>query len=355
MAWNQPGRRKPGSTPGGNGDRPPWGRGGPGRLPPGLEAALQWLNDVFGGGVGPARLLLLAALALLLLFMAAGWHAVGPGEQALVLRGGRLQALQSAGWYWNPPLLDRVRVVNVAVPRTAVLSTEVVTRDEALASVELDLQYRVADPVAYLLQFDDAESALLHVTESVLQEQSAGLSWAELAGPRPPGLARRLQQEVEARLARYHAGLELTGLSLTSVLPSAEVRAAFEEVQRAREERGQRLADTRKALRQELQGVRIQADRELVAATADQAEALRQARRDSEGFHEALAAYRTQPEATLQRLYQDALAAVLADTRTVILGEKGLESLGIAPSVLQQPSALPPPPERRLLPRGTPP
>jgi membrane protease subunit HflK len=342
MAWIQPGkpsRLSSGQTPGER--RNPGPGGGPEPDPPGLDEVLERLNQLFGQSMRPGRLLFLALAALLLTWGGFGFHLVGEGDRALLLRGGRLQSVLAPGLHWAPPLLSTVTTVSVDAVRQATLATTVLTRDDSLAEVTLDLHYRVADPAAYLLGFADAETALLRVVDAVLQEAAATLPLAELQQSRSLGPA--LQRAADRRLARYRSGLVVTGVNLTAVAPPAEVRAVIESALHAREAAATQEARIRREVQQSLRAARAEAGRVLDAAARESARQRAAARDERERFARDLALYRADPEAARELVYRRALADVMARTRTVVIGEAGLERLGVAEPRLQ-PSPLPPSP-----------
>lgn len=339
MAWNQPGkptRPSPGPSP----DRPRNSRPESGPPdPPGLEEVLDRLNRFFGQGMRPGRLLALALLALLLTWGGLGFRLVGGGEQAVVLREGRVQAVLTPGLHWAPPLLVTVIRVNVDELRQATLTTTVLTGDDNLADVTLDLQYRVADPIAYLFGFADAETVLLRVMDAELLKAMSALSLAELQ--QSPSLAPALRRAAEARLSRYRSGLAVTGVSLTAVAPPAEVGAVVEAASQAREAAAEQQARVRREIQQSLRAARAEAGRLLDVAARQNAGQLAGARNDAARFARDLELYRADPEAAQALLYQRAVADVMAHTRTVVVGEAGLGRLGI-PAPQLQPSPLPP-------------
>jgi membrane protease subunit HflK len=288
---------------------------------------------------------LLGFLALLLVGLGAGFHQVGVGEQAVVLRAGRLHDVQGQGLHWNIPLLDSVRTVSVARVRDATLTADVITRDEGLLTLGVVLHYRVTDPEAYLLQFADAEAALLRLAESVVQEAAADMALQELAGAAGPRLAPVLEREIARRLAGYRSGIALSALDIASVLPPTDLRTAFADVQRAGEEAKLRTTRAQAEVRQTLQAARSEAARQREAAERESRRQVEAARQQAAEFAEALTQYRRDPAAVEQQMYAEAVSDVLGRTRTVIVGEGGLAQLGIPPASLG-PAPLPPAPRK---------
>lgn len=332
MAWNLPG----GSPP----SRPPR----PGGTPPGLEEMLARLAAFFGSGLGPGRLAGLAVLALAFVYGSLGLHQVQEGERCLVQRGGQVLGVQAPGLHWNPPLVDSWRTVNVERLREATLSTEVISHDEDLVAVTLTLRYRIADPRAYLLGFDDAEAEMLRGAEAALQQAAARQTAAELAGPGQRVLAAQLRADLDAHLADLGSGLALAGVTLASVTTPAEIEAAVAAVEQARADIPLQVQKAREEGDKGLRQARTEAARVVAAAEGDRARALQQAQADAQRLAADIEAARADPAGTRRRLYEEAVADVLARTPTVIVGEAGLERLGIPADKLRAPSPLPPPP-----------
>lgn len=345
MAWNLPGRPsgKPPAAP-----RPPR-RDAP-EGPPGLDEVLRRLAEFFGESPRPGRVALLALLALVFVYGSLGLHQVQEGERAVVQRNGRLLTVQGPGLHWNPLLVDSWRTLDVERLREATVSTEVISQDEDLVAVTLVLRFRIDDPAAYLLGFDDAESELLRASESLLQQAAARMPVAELWGPGQRMLVATLQDSLAAHLRDQRGGLVLAGVSLARVTTPAAIEASVTDVERARADIPLQLQKANDEAAAALKRAQAEAGRRVAAADRDKAARLQQARLDAARLEAAIAAAREDPAGTRRRLYEESVADVMARTTTVILGEKGLERLGIAPDKLAAPSPLPPSPDGRRRP-----
>lgn len=342
MAWNLPGQ-KPGQPPVTPPPRPP----APGDLPPGLDAALRRLAGFFGDGWRPSRLLAIVLLALAATWGSLGLHQVRAGERAVVLRNGELLAVQAPGLHWNPPLIDTWRTLDVDRLREATLATEVISGDEGLAAVTLTLRYRIADPAAYLLDFVDAEAELLRASEAALQAEAARLPAAELHGTAQRVLAATLQARLAAHLRAQRGGLALSGLRLAAVTTPAGIAAAVAEVERARADIALQVQKAQEEAAAIARQAAVEAAGRVAAAEQEKAQVLQAARSDAARLAADIVAARQDPAGTRRRLYEEAVADVMARTPTVIVGEAGLDRLGIPADRLAAPSPLPPSPEVR--------
>ncbi|HET8730879.1 MAG TPA: SPFH domain-containing protein [Moraxellaceae bacterium] len=336
MAWNRPGQR-PGQRP--SPSSPPGG------MPPGLDDVLARLAALTGSGLSLHRILLLFALVVALVYGSLGLHRVRVGEQCLVLRNGRVLAVQSPGFYWNPPVIDAWRRVNVERLRDATLSTDVISQDEDIVSVTLTLRYRVGDVRAYLLGFADAESEMLRTAESAVQQAAARLPAAGLSGASQHALVAQVQDAVSAHLNDIGGGLHLEGISVAGATTPAELEDAVADVSRARAETALQVQKARDEGQAALRQAREQGAREVAEAEHERARVLQQAQSDALHLAAAIDEALRDASAARRRIYDDAVMDVMRRTPTVIVGEGGLSRLGISADQLRAPTALPPSPD----------
>lgn len=318
MAWNQSGKNSPGG----------WGRNS-GPLPPGLDDLLKKLNGFFGGGRdGGINALRIAAWLcgfLLLLWGLLGFYRVTASEQAVVFRVGRILVVHDEGLYWNPPVLDVVRRLDRSRIEQASVTAPVLTEDAGILDLSMQVEYRVGDAQAYLLRTDDPESLLVHAAESALHRVAGAMTVDALLVAPKEYLAAVVQKQLQADMERYQAGLVVTSVSLTEMLPPAELRPAFEDVARARDD-GERLqAEARQQVAGLVPAARTKAAALLAEAEVYRRDSVNRAGADAERFTRMLAEYRLAPEAVRQRLYYDTMESVLAKTRVVIVDGRNNE------------------------------
>lgn len=336
MAWNRPGQR-PGQRP----PPPPL----PGGMPPGLDEVLARLSALSGSGMGHRRVLVLLLLVLAMIYGSLGLHQVRVGEQCLVLRNGRVLTVQSPGLHWNPPVIDTWRRVDVERIRDATLSTEVISQDEDLVSMTLSIRYRVGDVRAYLLGFDDAESDMLRTTEAAVQQAAARLPAAGLSGASQRVLVAQVQDAVAAHLNDMGGGLRLAGINVASATTPAEIDAAVADVSRARAETALRVQKAQEEGQTALRQAREQGARAVAEAERVRVQVLQQAQADARRLATDIDAAARDAEATRRRVYDEAVTDVMKRTTTVIIGEAGLDRLGISAGRLRAPTLLPPSPD----------
>ncbi|MBH1969974.1 FtsH protease activity modulator HflK [Moraxellaceae bacterium AER2_44_116] len=331
MAWNQPtnGQNNGGGNntppPSGNGQRPP----NNGQRPPDIDDMLKNINKNFdrwfGGNNGNSdtTALKIAGVVVVLLTIMVGFYRVEQAEEAVVLRFGKYSSTQTAGLHWAMPLVDEVKKVNIQRIEQIPLNARMITEDTNIVEISLTVQYRILEPVSYLLKVNDPEASLLHATESALRHVVGGSKMTHILNEGRATLARDIQPRLQEYLKTYQTGIQVTGINILEALPPKEVKAAFDDVIRAKEdkERLQNQAQTySNGIVPEARG---QAARLLAEANGYKLEVVDRAKGDAARFDQLVVEYKKSPQVIRQRLYLETMESVLAKTNKVVIEPTG--------------------------------
>ena len=144
MAWNEPG----------NGNRDPWNNKG-GEGPPDLDEVVHKLRDKVGGlfgwrsgGTGGGRgglgMLGMALVAVALIAAAIdSFYIIQPAERGVVLRFGAYHEVVGPGPHLKLPFIDSYQAVNVDQINKFVHRAQMLTKDENIVDVTVEVQFRV--------------------------------------------------------------------------------------------------------------------------------------------------------------------------------------------------------------------
>src|SRR5690554_8063123 len=75
------------------------------------------------------------------------------------------------GLHFKIPVIDQVIPVNTTAVRTLEIRERMLTEDENIVEVELNAQYRVADPVMFALRIEQPQLALQIAAQSALRHE----------------------------------------------------------------------------------------------------------------------------------------------------------------------------------------
>jgi membrane protease subunit HflK len=193
------------------------------------------------------------------------------------------------------------------------------TQDENLVTVDLQVQYRVGDARAYVLNVRDSNQALAFATDSALRHEVGSSSLDDVLTEGRAELAVRVEQRLQSFLKEYGTGLEIVRVNVESTQPPAAVQDAFREVQRAREDE-QRAKEEAETYRNKIvPEARGQAQRMIEEANAYKAEVIERARGETARFNQLLAVYEQAPVVTRERMYIQTLEQVLGNSSKIFV------------------------------------
>ncbi|MDE9571747.1 SPFH domain-containing protein, partial [Xenorhabdus bovienii] len=79
-------------------------------------------------------------------------------ERGVVTRLGKFAHIVQPGLNWKMTFIDRVRAVNVESVRELATTGIMLTSDENVVRAEMNVQYRVTDPAAYLFNVTNPDN-----------------------------------------------------------------------------------------------------------------------------------------------------------------------------------------------------
>ena len=331
MAWNEPGNN---GGPGNQGPKDPWGRNQGQQQPPDLDELLTKLRERFGGkgggggnksGGGGSGLPSKGFVSLLLiiaglLWLASGIYIVDEQENGVVLQFGKYHATTPPGLRWHlPSPIQTVEKVNVTKVAQTQENSSMLTQDENIVAISLQVQYRISDAQRYLFSLRDPDATLREATKSAIREVvgKSDMDFVITAGRE--AVATRAKELLQDTLDRYESGLFVTEVNLEQADPPGPVQAAFADAIKAREDQ-QRLINEAEAFANEiLPRARGEAARQLEEARAYETRVTERAKGDADRFSALLTEYTRAPEVTRDRLYLDAMSTVLGSTGKVLV------------------------------------
>lgn len=348
MAWNEPGGNRNDNDPWGNGG----GRRGNDQGPPDLDEALKKgldkLNKMLGGkgsrsggggggqssggsAGGYGAILALAAILVVGYVIYQSFYTVDEQERAVVLRFGEYSRTEDPGLRFKVPLIDDVYKVRFTSVRTAESQGQMLTQDENLVSVDLQVQYRVSNARDYVLNVRDSNEALAFATDSALRHEVGNATMDQVLTEGRAELARNVERRLQAFLEDYGAGLQIIRVNVESTQPPEPVQDAFREVQRAREDE-QRLIEEAETYRNKVvPEARGQAKRMTEEALAYKSRVVETAQGETARYLDLLSAYNTAPAVTRERMYLQAIENVMSNTSKVYVDTKSSNNMMYLP------------------------
>ncbi|MDO4230832.1 MAG: FtsH protease activity modulator HflK [Lautropia sp.] len=345
-------------------ERPPQQR--PPEGPPDLDEFWQDLsnrfNGMFGGkgggrgGMGAGRgpsgpkgpsfsgrgLVMGAGAAIVIggaLWLATGFYTVQEGQVAVVQRFGKFSRISTeAGIQWNLPypfethqIVDRSRLRQTevgyrnSVRNKVTKESLILTKDQSIVDMQFAVQYRISSPEDFLYQNNlstGGEELIRQVAESAMREVVGRRGTDEVLYEDKAQVAEDAQTMTQGILDRYRLGIQVVDLTIQQVQPPEQVQAAFEDANKADQDR-QRLINEGQAYANDvIPRARGTADRLVLEAQAYRARVVAQAQGDALRFDQILTQYANAPEVTRERMYLETMQQIFSNTSKVYLDSR---------------------------------
>ncbi|SMC18801.1 protease FtsH subunit HflK [Desulfacinum hydrothermale DSM 13146] len=310
-------------------ERPPHRGQGPGNVPD-LEQVLTRLKDRFqfpwlkGSPFWPLALIVLVAVAAF-----NSYYTVEPQETAVVQRFGRFVRTEGPGLHFKIPLgVERVTKVltgrvlqreygyRTVAPGVRSRFSEkgfeeesrMLSGDLNVVDIQWTVQYKVRDPAKYLFRLKDVEETLDDISESVVRRIVGNRYADEVLTVGRASIAGMARQEIQQIMDTYHTGLQIITVKLQNANPPEPVKAAFNEVNEARQEKERMINEAEQVYNQRIPKARGQARQTITQAEGYATERVNRARGEVARFQDILAEYRKAPDVTRRRMYLEAMA-----------------------------------------------
>ena len=254
----------------------------------------------------------IASLVLLGLVAVSSLVVVDTGDVAVVYRFGAVDRTLGAGLGLRAPWpIEQHEVVDVSeVRRSEPGPRRMLTGDTNLVDVDLIIQYRVADPVAFQLGMADAEETLAGVVFAVTKDRVATMGVDVLLTTGRTELQQGAAQSANELLERLSTGLRVDAVEVREITPPPDVLDAFKDVSSARGDRETLALAAEAYASKRLPQVRGSAAEEMESAKTFAADRAAQTSGDVSRFQEFLEAKRAAPRAVRAQLWLETARAV---------------------------------------------
>ncbi|KFZ37527.1 membrane protease HflK [Shewanella mangrovi] len=326
MAWNEPGNK--GNDPWGN-------KGGNDKGPPDVDEVFRKLSKRFGGSGGGAGFslgaLLIVVVIALVVWGLSGFYTIKEAERGVVMRFGQHIGEVGPGLHWKATFVDTVLPVDVSTVRSIPASGSMLTADENVVQVELDVQFKVTDAYRYLFSAVDPKSSLSEATDSALRYVVGHSRMDDILTTGRATIRDNTWAEIERIIEPYKLGLTIVDVNFLPARPPEEVKEAFDDAISAQEDE-QRFIREAEAYEREIEPkARGQVQRINQDARAYKERVVQDAEGAAARFDKLLPEYKQSPQVTRKRLYLDAMQEVYSHSNKVLVDSKNSNNMMYLP------------------------
>jgi len=352
MPWQQQGG-------GGSGGGGPWGSGsGGGRGGPQtpdfdemLRKGQEKIKGMMPGGFGSAKGIVLIALALLVFWMFSGVYRVTPGEQGVELLFGAAKKDPTGPGlhFWFPapigsvitPNVDRTNTLGIGfrdagagrgtsirdVPEESLM----LTGDQNIIDIDFVVQWRIKNARDFLFNIGDPVQTAKLAAESAIREVIGQTTLEDALAKERQRVEDRTQALLQKILDTYGAGIFITEVKMQKVDPPQPVIDAFNDVQRARQDKERQQNEAETYRNDILPKAKGESQRIIQQATAYRERLIKEADGEAKRFLSVYEAYKGGKEVTTKRLYLERMQQVLRGANKIIIDKNASGGQGVVP------------------------
>ncbi len=295
MPW-----KKPSDAPSGS------GRSGGGNI------NLSFLNG--------SKVVVLVVIGLLTaLWVLSGFYTISESDRGVVLRFGKYVNTVQPGLNWKPTFIDKVYPVNITSVQSFSSSGMMLTKDENVVVVELNVQFKISDAYKYLFSVTNPNESLMQATDSALRYVVGHTTMDDVLTKGRQKVKQDTWSAMEAIIKPYDMGITILDVNMLPARAPDQVKDAFDDAIAAQEDE-QRYIREAEAYAREIKPKAVGK----VQRLGEEAEAYRQkVVLDAEGevarFKAILPEYNNAPTLTKKRIYLETMEEIYSSNNKVLV------------------------------------
>jgi membrane protease subunit HflK len=296
----------------------------------------------------PAALLIAIGVILALILLFSSFFVVDQKEEAVVLNLGKFSRMVGPGLHFKVPFgveknynvptqrilkeefgfrTERPGIVSVYSTQDFSAESIMLTGDLNIIVVEWIIQYQITDARAWLFDVEDQHKTIRDISQSAISMLVGDRTIFDVIGAERANIELQGQEMMNQLYKSYGLGIRVTTVKLQNIVPpKGTVQDAFEDVNKAIQDRSRMINEGKQAYNQAIPRASGQAEQTIQEAQGYAIERVNKARGDVARFNAVLGEYRKAPDVIRTRLYYEMYDSVFANADGTDLIDKSLKN-----------------------------
>ncbi|AAU07060.1 MULTISPECIES: FtsH protease activity modulator HflK [Borreliella] len=289
-------------------------------------------------------LVIIITLLLILIIIIANIFIVGPSEEAIVLRLGKLNRTLDSGIHVKIPLIEEKFIVPVKIVQEIkfgfLMSPNdfrkndnsdnegmIITGDLNIINIEWLVQYKIRDPYSFKFKVEDPETTIKDIAKSSMNRLIGDNTIFEIINDNRVGVTEGVKSSMNEIIDNYNLGIDVVQVQIRNALPpKGKVYEAFEDVNIAIQDKNKYINEGKKEFNQIVPKIKGEALKVIEEARGYKESRINNALADTEIFNAILDAYLKNPDITKERLYNETMKEILENKDNIELIDKNLKN-----------------------------
>ncbi len=197
---------------------------------------------------------------------------------------------------------------------------KMITGDENIILADLEVQWRIVDPIAYLFNTEDPITILYNATSSSLRGVIGSSTVDDALTDGRTLIMSEVRDSITGLVEAYDMGIAIVNINLQDVdLPNEEVGNAFKKVTSAREERMTKINQASQYRNEKINTADGHRQALISKAEAQKVSRIEQAKGDVAKFNAIYSEYENNKAITRYRLMVEMMEEVLPNAKVYIM------------------------------------
>ncbi|AAC66586.1 FtsH protease activity modulator HflK [Borreliella burgdorferi] len=289
-------------------------------------------------------LIIIITLILISIIVIANIFIVGPSEEAIVLRLGKLNRTLDSGIHVKIPLIEEKFIVPVKIVQeikfgflispsdirendNANDESRIITGDLNIINIEWLVQYKIRDPYSFKFKVEDPETTIKDIAKSSMNRLIGDNTIFEIINDNRVGITEGVKSSMNEIIDNYNLGIDVVQVQIRNALPpKGKVYEAFEDVNIAIQDKNKYINEGRKEFNQIVPKIKGEALKVIEEARGYKESRINNALADTEIFNAILDAYLKNPDITKERLYNETMKEILENKDNIELIDKNFKN-----------------------------
>jgi len=203
------------------------------------------------------------------------------------------------------------------------------TGDLNAADVDWIIQYTIKDPVAYAFNVRDMTGTIRNMTEAIMREIVGDATVDEVITYNKDFMETQVAERLQVVLDKLDTGVKVESIVLQDVNPPAQVKASFNEVNEARQDKERFINQAWQEYNRVIPQAQGEAEKMIQESEGYAVNRVNRATGEAERFLATWEEYKNAKEVTRKRMYIEAMSSVLPKLQRKIIMDK--DEQGILP------------------------
>lgn len=268
------------------------------------------------------RFIGILVVLVLSIWVGSGFYTIKESDRGVVFRFGKYNRTVEPGLNWRPNFFEKIIPVNIEIIREQITNGMMLTSDENVIQVEMNVQYRVNNPSQYLFNVVDPDSSLREATDSAVRGIIGQSIMEQVLTKKRSYIRDETKKELENTIKPYNMGITILDVNFQSARPPDAVKAAFDDVISAREEEEKTIREAQAYSNEVLPLAKGNAQKLIEEAMAYKSSVVFKAEGEVASFMKILPEYKFAPKITKERLYIETMENIFSNTNKIIINKE---------------------------------